>query len=100
VTEHYPNTRARQNALKHTCPKGAFLGLCEEGLLRDIPARRSTRSVKSRGFALKAIELLRTDHTLANERAELEHRVFGDRTPNDEVAVVLALWVEGVILRD
>nr|WP_208889497.1 hypothetical protein [Polaribacter sejongensis] len=41
------------------CPKGTFLGLCEEGLVKGIPRGNYTKSVKNKEYALQAIEILK-----------------------------------------
>jgi hypothetical protein len=97
VNEHYIDPKQRRNALQHTCPKGAFLGLSQNGLVRDIEAGSYTKSIRSCGYAMAALDQLRADPSLANDRPKLESMVFGDRTPNDEVDVVLALWKEHLI---
>src|SRR5438874_13799853 len=84
-------------AAAKSCPKSAFLGLCEEGLLRSIDAGHYTRSRRSRAFALAAVERLRGNPSLAAKKADLEADVYGDRAPNGEVDVVLALWQRGMI---
>ena len=33
---------------KKGCPKGTFLGLCEEGLIKDIPKGQYTKSIKNK----------------------------------------------------
>jgi hypothetical protein len=91
------NEAQRRNALKHTCPKGAFLGLCERGLVRDIPPGEYTRSVSSSEIAFAALQQLRADPSPIDEKAKLSKRVYGERTPNDEVEVVLSLWKHELI---
>lgn len=41
--EHYPSS---QSAQLKGCPKGAFLGLCSEGLVRGISRRRYSRAIQ------------------------------------------------------
>ncbi len=96
LAERYTGPNQLRNAIKHTCPRGAFLGLCQAGLLPGIVAGQCTGSVSS-AYALTAVELLRADPSLANDRGRLEARVFGNRTPNDEVRVVLAFWGQGLL---
>jgi Family of unknown function (DUF6979) len=95
--ERYTDPAQLKNAMRHTCPRGAFLGLCQAGLIEGIAARRYTGSVTSSTYALAAIELLRADPSLAADKPRLEARVFGERTPNDEVEVVLTFWKKGLI---
>jgi len=95
--ERYRDPTQFKNAVKHTCPRSAFLGLCQAGLLPGIAVGQYTDSVSSSGYALAAVELLRAAPTLEADKSRLEARVFGDRTPNGEVDVVLTFWGRGLI---
>ncbi|ARV16641.1 DUF6979 family protein [Polaribacter sp. SA4-12] len=53
--EVFPNSKSSQ---EKSCPKGTFLGLCEDGLVKGIPKGNYTKSVKNKEYALKAIEIL------------------------------------------
>jgi hypothetical protein len=49
---------------KKGCPKGTFLGLCEEGLVKGIPKGNYTKSVKNKKYAIKAVTVLKQNkHT-------------------------------------
>jgi hypothetical protein len=48
------------SAQKKGCPRGAFLGLCEEGLVKGIPAGNYTTSKDNKAYAVRAAELLIT----------------------------------------
>jgi hypothetical protein len=41
--------------------RGAFLGLCEAGLVKAIPAGNYTSSKYNKGYAVQAVELLNDD---------------------------------------
>ena len=45
-------------ARKKGCPRGAFLGLCEEGLVKGIPAGNYTASKDDKAYAVRAAALL------------------------------------------
>jgi hypothetical protein len=47
----YPTSPA---ARKKGCPRGAFLGLCEAGLVKGIPAGRYTASRDNKACAVRA----------------------------------------------
>ncbi|GBE94681.1 DUF6979 family protein [Nostoc cycadae] len=97
LTEHYTDPNKLSNAIQHSCPRGAFLGLCQAGLLPGITTGQYTKSVSSSRYALDAVELLRANPKLANDKRQLEAQVFKERTPNDEVVVVLAFWGQGML---
>ena len=45
-------------ARRKSCPRGAFLGLCEEGLVKSIPAGQYTASMENKFYAVNAATLL------------------------------------------
>ena len=97
LSEHYTAAEQLRNAIKHTCPKGAFLGLCQNGFLRGIAPGHYTNSVRSRHYAHAAVVYLRADPSLATNKSRLKTLVYKGRSPNGELDVVLAFWAEGLI---
>ena len=58
-----------ESSRKKGCPRGAFLGLCEAGLLTGIPAtgvNHDAAGGKNAVYAVTAVELLREDPSLRN----------------------------------
>jgi len=51
----YPSS---PTARRKSCPRGAFLGLCEEGLVKGIPAGHYTASQEKKAYAVSAAALL------------------------------------------
>ena len=49
------------------CPKGAFLGLCCEGLIEGIPAGPYSKPSKNGEYAIGAINILKDNRFLASE---------------------------------
>ena len=80
------------------CPKGAFLGLCEEGLVEGVACGNYTNSVLNKGYAVTAVHLLRTKPELEENTSELWREVAGSgKTHNNQMTVVLALLRAGRI---
>jgi hypothetical protein len=81
------------------CPKGAFLGLCEEGLVRGIEPGSYTGSQKNKGYAIRAVSILKQRLSLANSRGDLWDEVLrGEhKKHNSQMDVVIALWKSGLI---
>jgi hypothetical protein len=80
------------------CPRSAFLGLCEEGLVSGIPPGTYTTSVKNKAYALRALESLRNDPALARSSSALWNSIEKNaKNDQGEMDVVLALWNEGLI---
>ena len=71
------------------CRRDTFLGLCQEGRVKDIPAGAYTRSVLNRGYAVKAVEILATGSTL--QPIELWASINLGKTHNGQMDVVLTL---------
>jgi hypothetical protein len=87
-------------ARKKPCPRGAFLGLCEEGLVKGIPPGRYTASKENKAYAVKAAALL-TEGTRQWSIGELWQAATNDpeKTHKSQMDVVLALWKNGLIVR-
>jgi hypothetical protein len=90
----YPESSSLQ---EKACPRDAYLGLCEEGLVSGVPAGKYTRSVKSKRYAVEAVGLLKLDPGLAENTSALWQRVAGDKKHNGQMDVVIGLWRAGVI---
>jgi hypothetical protein len=92
----YPTSPA---AREKSCPRGAFLGLCEEGLVKGIPAGDYTASTDDKAYAVNAAALLAGGdqnwsistlwHAVANNP---------EKTHSNQMDIVLALWKNGLIL--
>lgn len=86
-----------------SCPRGAYLGLCEEGRVVGIPRGSYTTSRKNKGYAIKAVRLLIEDDSLAQAgAATLWRRVMHGKhmSENHQMDVVLTLWANKMIVRE
>ncbi len=79
------------------CPKCAFLGLAEEGLIRGVPPGHYTRSTDNKRYALAALKALRADPDLASDIKKLWATVMTGvkKQHNEQMCVVSALWQNG-----
>jgi hypothetical protein len=84
---------------KKGCPRGAFLGLCEEGLVKGIPPGHYTASKDNKAYAVQAAALL-TEGGRKWSTGELWRAVSNDpeKAHNQQMDVVLALWKNGLIV--
>lgn len=91
----YPTSTA---ARKKSCPRGAFLGLCEEGLVKGIPAGVYKASKDNKAYAVRAVALL-TEGTQHWSTSALWRAVTngGKNTHDSQMDVVLALWNNDLI---
>ena len=81
------------------CPKGAFLGLCEDGVVAGVPPGSYTRSVLNKGYALSGLVALRTRPALEHDPREL-WRIATEGTEiqaNSQMEVLIALWRDGLL---
>jgi hypothetical protein len=89
-------------AEKKVCPREAFFGLCEAGLIKGVLAstcRRVDTPSLNRGYSVAAARLLVAEGELATgSRSELWRRVMSasgadpGKKHNSQMDVVLALW--------
>ncbi len=86
------------------CARGAYLGLCEEGMIREVPLGRYTNSEYNKRYAVEAVKLLRSSPSLAqSKKRELwrkvlkNSRVEAQISENSQLDVVLTLWNNGFI---
>jgi hypothetical protein len=87
------------------CPRTAFFGLCEEGLVRGIPpgVYNSRPNSRNKGYAVRAVLGLASDETLAQADPTALWRLVkgpGKKRHNSQMHVVLTLWRDGLINRD
>src|ERR1700674_3359489 len=91
----YPTSTA---ARKKPCPRGAFLGLCEEGLVKGIPAGHYTTSKDNKAYAVRAITLLTEGPQNLSVSALWRAVAAGiEKAHNSQMDVVLALWKNDLI---
>ncbi len=80
------------------CPKGAFLGLCNEGLVVGVESGNYSKSSKNGEYAIDAVRVLRKNKFLASQPDLLWKKVAGNaKTQNHQMDVVIALWEAGLI---
>ncbi|SHH41964.1 DUF6979 family protein [Tepidibacter thalassicus] len=84
------------------CPKSAFLGLCEEGIIKGISHGKYTKSKKNKNYAIKAIKILLKEPYLKNNKKELWNRVIENNkiSHNYQMDVVIALWNNNLINKE
>ena len=93
----FPNSPTSQ---RKSCPKGAFLGLCEAGLVKGISAGNYTKSKDNKRYAITAVELLRVGNAPPEPRALWDAVMSGERKAhNSQMDIVMALWKNGLLVR-
>ena len=96
VQKLYPTSVTAQ---EKGCPRGAFLGLCEAGLVKGILVGSYTTSEDNKAYAVRAAELLIAG-TQTWSISQLWREVSDDpeKAHNSQMDVVLALWKNGLIV--
>jgi hypothetical protein len=95
VQKLYPTALPAQNKKS---PRGAFLGLCEAGLVKGIPAGNYASGNRNKDYAVAAVALLRagTHKTVSQLWSAVTD---SDGTQHaSQMDVVLALWKNGLIV--
>jgi hypothetical protein len=98
VRSIFPNS---ESGRKKGCPRAAFLGLCEEGIVQGVPVGRYTGSKKNKAYAVAAYRLLVEDPRLATNEGRLWCGAMQDIgiRPNEQMDVVLSLWNSNSLAR-
>jgi hypothetical protein len=96
MKKFFPSSPSSQ---KKGCPKDTFLGLCEEGLIKNIPSGQYTKSDKNKHYAVVAIRLLKRKPKLADDKNSLWEKLVQGRkiAHNSQMDVVIALWKDARI---
>ena len=86
-------------ARKKGSPRGAFLGLCEDGMVKGIPAGDYSKSRENKLCAVRAAILL-TEGTKTWSKSDLWQAAAKDagQQENGQMDVVLALWKNGLLV--
>jgi len=92
----YPTSPA---ARRKAGPRGAFLGLCEEGLVKGIPPGDYSSSKDNKACAVRAVALLKEGKQHWSRSALWQAVTDGvEKTETGQIDVVLALWNNGLIV--
>ena len=96
VKKIFPNSPSAQ---KKNSPKSTFLGLCEEGLVKNVPEGEYTKADRNKDYAVAAIRLLKRKPKLADDKNSLWERLVQGRKieHNFQMDVVIALWKDAMI---
>ena len=93
----YPTSPTQQ---KKGGPRTAFLGLCEEGLVKGIPAGRYTPPKDDKTYALRAVQLLVEGTAQRSVQALWQQVTESEEKPHSsQMDVVLALWKNNLIVK-
>lgn len=81
------------------CPRAAFLGLCEAGLVKGIPCGNYTKSKKNKEYAIEAVKFLKENSADNLTSKELWSRItHNEKTHNSQMDIVYELFKRGYIV--
>jgi len=91
--------KARLGYSKH-CPRNAYIGLCEEGVVKGVQPGRWLTSDVNKSYAVKAVQALWDDPAWLKKKTLLWRKVSGpsDKAPNGQLDVVFGLWEKDLII--
>ena len=92
-------TESPSSQAKH-CPRLAYLGLCEAGLVQGIPKGKYLKNPSLNAqYAVRAVTLLRSQPGLAVGQDKLWRLSCGcpGKRHNGQMDVVLGLWNRGLV---
>jgi hypothetical protein len=97
MIKFFPHSKSQRDK---GCPRGAFLGLCEAGLVSGIKPGNYTGSLKNKLYAVEAVSILQIQPELADDPSGLWAEVLSGRwiKPNGQMDVVLGLWTADLIV--
>jgi hypothetical protein len=99
IIEIYPDPDTHKAARKKSCPRDAYLGLCESGEIIGILKGTYCDSMKNKDYAIKALSFLRNNHSLLNGWKTLWNLVMDGqkKSHNNQMDLVISLWKAGFI---
>jgi uncharacterized protein DUF6979 len=88
-----------------SCPRDAYLGLCESGLVKGIPTGNYTKSADNKAYAVTAAQLLLSKPSLIDlnnmalwKRVLRHRRKDTTKTHNQQMDVVRDLFLHHLLL--
>lgn len=87
----------KEASIKKGCPRLAFIGLCENNLVKDIEVKNSNKESLNKNYAVEAVKVLKNDKRNYTSKELWEEIGNKDKKHNSQMNVVLALWEKGMI---
>jgi hypothetical protein len=88
------------SARRKGSPRGAFLGLCEAGLIKGIPSGHYAATANNKGYAVRAAELLiKGEQTWSTSSLWRAVEIDPGKLHNGQMDIVMALWKNELIVR-
>ena len=87
----------KEASIKKVCPRLAFIGLCENNLIKGIEIKNSDKESLNKNYAVEAVRVLKNDKRNYTSKELWEEIGNKDKKHNSQMNIVLALWEKGMI---
>lgn len=87
----------KEASIKKGCPRLAFIGLCENNLIKDIEVKNSNKESLNKNYAIEATKVLKNNKRNYTSKELWEEIGNKDKKHNSQMNIVLALWEKGMI---
>lgn len=87
----------KEASIKKGCPRLAFIGLCENNLIKDIEVKNSNKESLNKNYVVEAVKVLKNDKRNYTSKELWEEIGNKDKKHNSQMNIVLALWEKGMI---
>ena len=92
ASKHIKSASSREKG----CPRSTFIGLCEFGRIKNIPAGNygGKRDSKNAAYGLRALEILRESPGLAKKNKRVLWNAIGNDglSQNGQMDIIVSLW--------
>lgn len=97
ISKVFPESKSSR---KKGCPRNAYLGLCENGLIKGIPSGNYTNSQLNKDYAIKAHNLIKYETNKNVTASALWKAVIDNekKSHNSQMNVVMALHDHGLFI--
>ena len=87
----------KEASIKKVCPRLAFIGLCENNLIKGIEIKNSNKESLNKNYAVEAVKILKNNNRHYTSKELWEEIGNKDKKHNRQMDIVLALWEKEMI---
>lgn len=87
----------KEASIKKVCPRLAFIGLCENNLIKGIEIKNSDKESLNKNYAVEAVKVLKNDKRNYTSKELWEEIGNKDKKHNSQMNIVLVLWEKEMI---
>lgn len=87
----------KEASIKKGCPRLAFIGLCENNLIKGIEIKNSDKESLNKNYAVEAVKVLKNNKKNYTPKELWKEIGNKDKKHNSQMDIILALWEKGMI---